>query len=506
MTFVDKQKVGQILKNVSCEEEKENNTKDFKVKEAGDQLLLKDSYVKLENSRDLKEASQNVDKSKSDDRIIYEDSSDLPQGWTRFRIKRLAGPKCSDRYISNPQGRKFDRQKDVDEYLRKSKLNIEVSLNPSKSKCSEMGEAAEDSNKTDEGKNKRGIGYYFGKNNKDTKNGVTESDTYTQESLPKAKDDIPSDQVSPEVDQKKEQSSFSNTNKRKCVDDDKGTTSQRRKPNIVESLNKSSNKDCEAPVEAEATKKTHEDVSEKSLEDLQSCVNGLKHEEVKDEVLEEKSPDKATISDLPSGWSRKEVPKAFSKQKEVIVVIEAPDGKQFDAQKKLNSYIARNKMNVKISIDGPVEKSKSKETLSLTEDTKGDKNSATEEETVSSNKEIVSETRKKAGKTKKEDTVETDRYLTNQDIDEECDREFCQQDLIYIEEINKFLAETELQLQARPATKGDGNCWFRAVADQVVSQNIPDKARNHRALRLEVMVLCWKKIHANNSLFLNLGV
>ena len=69
MTFVDKQKVGQILKNVSCEEEKENNTQDLKVKEAGDQLLLKDSYVKLENRRDLKEASQNVDKSKSDDKF-----------------------------------------------------------------------------------------------------------------------------------------------------------------------------------------------------------------------------------------------------------------------------------------------------------------------------------------------------------------------------------------------------------------------------------------------------
>ena len=102
--------------------------------DSADQLLLKDSFVKLENRRDLKEACQNVEKSKSDDRRVYEDSSDLPQGWTRFRIKRLADPKCSDRYIENPEGRKFDRQKNVDEYLRKSKLNIEVSLNPRKNK------------------------------------------------------------------------------------------------------------------------------------------------------------------------------------------------------------------------------------------------------------------------------------------------------------------------------------------------------------------------------------
>ena len=118
--------------------------------DSADQLLLKDSFVKLENRRDLKEACQNVEKSKSDDRRVYEDSSDLPQGWTRFRIKRLADPKCSDRYIENPEGRKFDRQKNVDEYLRKSKLNIEVSLNPRK-------------------------------NYKDTKNSVIESDTDSKE-------------------------------------------------------------------------------------------------------------------------------------------------------------------------------------------------------------------------------------------------------------------------------------------------------------------------------------
>ena len=80
----------------------------------------------------------------------------------------------------------------------------------------------------------------------------------------------------------------------------------------------------------------------------------------------------------------------------------------------------------------------------------------------------------------------TDRSLSNDDIDEDCDREFCHQDRCYIEEIDKFMKETGLNLKAFPPTKGDGNCWFRAISDQVVIQNIPDKARNHRALRLEV--------------------
>ena len=36
----------------------------------------------------------------------------------------------------------------------------------------------------------------------------------------------------------------------------------------------------------------------------------------------------------------------------------------------------------------------------------------------------------------------------------------------------------------RECTKGDGNCWYRACADQVVLHNLPDLPRDHRALRL----------------------
>ena len=93
---------------------------------------------------------------------------------------------------------------------------------------------------------------------------------------------------------------------------------------------------------------------------------------------------------------------------------------------------------------------------------------------------------KKRVKSKKEETAATDRSLTNEDIDEDCDRKFWQQDRGYIKEINNFMKETGLDLKAFPPTKGDGNCWFRAVSDQVVIQNIPNKAKNHRALRLEV--------------------
>ena len=55
---------------------------------------------------------------------------------------------------------------------------------------------------------------------------------------------------------------------------------------------------------------------------------------------------------------------------------------------------------------------------------------------------------------------------------------------------NKFVADllesNKMALTPSLPTKGDGNCWFRAVADQVDLLNIPQKARDFRALRLEV--------------------
>ena len=62
--------------------------------------------------------------------------------------------------------------------------------------------------------------------------------------------------------------------------------------------------------------------------------------EIAPEVKEEK-----VINDLPPGWTRKQISKAFRKN-ETIIVVQTPDGKQFDCQKKLNSYIARNKLNI----------------------------------------------------------------------------------------------------------------------------------------------------------------
>ena len=72
---------------------------------------------------------------------------------------------------------------------------------------------------------------------------------------------------------------------------------------------------------------------------------------------------------------------------------------------------------------------------------------------------------KKAKKTKKEagpeelDAVEDDVSEGSEDMDVVNES--------YLEEIAKFMEATDLGLIPDPPTKGDGNCWYRAAAEQV---------------------------------------
>ena len=234
-----------------------------------------------------------------------------------------------------------------------------------------------------------------------------------------------------------------------------GDTAKRKKPNIVESFVVSLNDESKCQDSPSAPK---EEVNEDFNQSITSTNRASKH----------------PPPDLPPGWCRKEVNKPFAKH-ELIVIVQAPDGKQFDTQKKLNSYLARNKMQLKLCIDGPNVNRITFEEDEIKEVKKKVK--------IKSKKVKV---KSKKVKSKIEETAVTDRNLTNDDIDEDYDKEFSHQYHSYIKEINVFMAENDLNLKAFPLTKGDGNCWFRAVAYQIVIQNIPDKARNHRALRLEV--------------------
>jgi len=53
----------------------------------------------------------------------------------------------------------------------------------------------------------------------------------------------------------------------------------------------------------------------------------------------------------------------------------------------------------------------------------------------------------------------------------------------YLEEIAKFMEATDLGLVPDPPTKGDGNCWYRAAAEQVIVHSIPRVPKEHLKLR-----------------------
>jgi len=55
-----------------------------------------------------------------------------------------------------------------------------------------------------------------------------------------------------------------------------------------------------------------------------------------------------------------------------------------------------------------------------------------------------------------------------------------------IAEMTEFLRNTNLNFIPAPFTKGDGNCFYRAVVEQVIMHNIKDKPLNHKAMRREV--------------------
>ena len=53
-----------------------------------------------------------------------------------------------------------------------------------------------------------------------------------------------------------------------------------------------------------------------------------------------------------------------------------------------------------------------------------------------------------------------------------------------VDALKQHIEHHRLGMVFRDCTKGDGNCWYRACADQVVLHNLPDLPRDHRALRL----------------------
>ena len=404
---------------------KENTN--FTVFMDGVDVKIKDSFVKLPTN-DISQA-YGEELLRNDGNIIFEDSSDLPFGWSRFKERR-PNSNSYDRCILTSCGTRIDRQKKLNDFISLKSLDLNIKFSGSDKVCCDKPDPA--------GSSKRKL----------------------------VQSDI---------------SSFVTTGQGPASD------GKRRKTNVVGSLTRSLN------TQQAKEKQSSPDASNETFIDNQdeAEVDQEANETTKvvDEALECNPATEIKIdnadpaekeTDLPKGWRRRLVTKEFTKK--TVVVIETPDGKRFESQKQLNSYVARNKLNIKVLIEAPPEEIESPEQSEPEASEKVDKKVSNDPE------------KKEKKKGKKERTAETDGSLTNKEVDQDTYEETLSKDEAgYITEIEKLMKSNSLPLTPSPPTRGDGNCWFRAVAEQVEYHEIQNKARNYRALRLEVSGECCRQ-------------
>ena len=109
-----------------------------------------------------------------------------------------------------------------------------------------------------------------------------------------------------------------------------------------------------------------------------------------------------------------------------------------------------------------------------------------QKENVSPEESAVDKVESKTKAEKKNKTVveESKKEKLKEDDDEEevynAEEELSEDELKYIEDVEEFLSGTDLCLTPSPPTKGDGNCWYRAAAAQVLSQFSENRAGFYR--------------------------
>jgi len=114
------------------------------------------------------------------------------------------------------------------------------------------------------------------------------------------------------------------------------------------------------------------------------------------------------------------------------------------------------------------------------------KSAIEDKECPSSSKRVVKPKKQKIDPEKEKNSTNSEKDATEPRSEESDVCEFGKDELQYIKEIEEFMKKVDLNFQPKPPTKGDGNCWYRAAAAQVVIHDIPDQPRDHKGMRLQV--------------------
>ena len=95
----------------------------------GVDMKIKRAFVKIP-SQNIGEDIMNSDEILTNKNLIFEDSSDLPYGWSRFKERRLNSAHY-DRCILTSCGTRIDRQKKLDEFISLKALDLNISFSGS---------------------------------------------------------------------------------------------------------------------------------------------------------------------------------------------------------------------------------------------------------------------------------------------------------------------------------------------------------------------------------------
>merc|ERR1712012_1364549 len=359
-----------------------------------------------------KDATEEIEGTKKCKKSLEEkNTSGLPSGWSRLCVTRKDGIK-RDYYLVNQKGQKFRSQKEVNKWLLEHDQDLHVSLKPESANTTlkQGHDIRKMFNKVDSGSKRPSL------KAGDLVSGQEEALPSREESLGKGYTKSPEPPIKRKRGRpKKTQSSTSNSTTQSSSADKTGEK-KRGKP---------------------------EEVDQGRSRRVRKVIKPV--------VDEEEEEDEET--ELDSGETDK--PKACKKCSGCVRSKGCKKVARWNKKQREEGDLA--KKEVKRSLQD-IDKQVEDDGQLLTEEP--------EKENIDPSKGKSSV--KRAKKTKNESSSKEEVDAAQDDVSEAGSDDIDVVNESYLEEIAKFMEATKLGLVPDPPTKGDGNCWYRAVAEQVI--------------------------------------
>lgn len=189
--------------------------------------------------------------------------------------------------------------------------------------------------------------------------------------------------------------------------------------------------------------------------------------------MDSNKSEKETRGDLPCGWVRQVDIRETGHR---VYCIVTNTGEILRSQRQLNQYLTDNSL-------GPVLLRGEASEISHTNDEAPNHDCDTED--VKVNNRVGTKKQKENVNPQTKNVPEVGGKEDDQEESND-EEELFKDELEYIRDVENFLKGTDLDLIPSPPTKGDGNCWYRAAADQASLHRLPVAPIDHQQMRLRV--------------------